>query len=60
VAVALEVTAEFALAAAAAAAAFAFAAGARIRRRALIIQLETWLMLKPVSEHNHFFSSSVG
>jgi hypothetical protein len=29
-------------------------------RRTLIIQLETWLMLRPVSEQSHFFSSSVG
>lgn len=29
-------------------------------QRTLIIQFETWLMLRPVSEHNHFFSSSVG
>ena len=26
----------------------------------LIIQLETWLMLKPVAWHNCFFSSSLG
>ncbi len=32
----------------------------RKERLTLIIQLETWLMLRPVSEHNHFFSSSVG
>ena len=26
----------------------------------LIIQLETWLMLRPVAAHNCFFSSSLG
>lgn len=35
-------------------------AGARILLRALIIQLDTWLMLSPVALHNCFFSSSLG
>jgi hypothetical protein len=41
-------------------AACCFDAGTRIRRRALIIQLETWLRVSEVTLQSIFFSSSVG
>jgi len=34
--------------------------GPRMRRRPLIIQFETWLMLSPVTLHMCFFSISLG